>query len=234
MESKYRIGHKPHRRRRTRVLIVLGIVVLIFGALAAIVFYDLRQHRDTAVTGTSRSVAQTSDENGDKFRVDQPTFSMELPSDWKQIASKNATSEHSITWQAGKKGQDNRYMTLYIDIIPTTRSINRLVPVLAQGSTLSVGDVSENCATFTKGGTLDAGQATQLSDAPAKYKTVDFLCDLSRINDNEVGSGSTEGINTVTIKGQDGAHKYFFLYTEHNIQPDYSIFYNALKSFRAK
>lgn len=234
MDVRYKYGHRPGRRRRTRVLIVLAVSLLILGSIGSIVVYDLRKSENKPVEGQGRTVVQVSDDASNKMTVEEPTFSMELPGDWKETGRRKDAAEQSISWQATKKGEDNRYLKLYIDTIPANRSINRLLPVTAHGNGLSAGNISENCATFTKGGTLDAGKAEKLPETPAKWEKVDFICNLPRVTDNEVGTGSTEGINTVTVKGTKGEHKYFFVYTDRNIQANYTILYNAVSSFTAK
>lgn len=235
MDVRYRYGHRPGRRRRTRVLIVLAVSLLIIGLIGGAISYDVYKNSNKGeVQGVGRTIAQAPDETVNKFTINEPSFSMELPGDWKEQLRINQSGEHSITWQATKAHEDNRLLTVYIDTIPAKRSINRLLPVTVMGNTITVGDISDNCATFTQGGTLNTAKAQSLQDAPAKYKGVDFICDLPRVIDNEVGTGSVEGSNGVTIKGGKGEHKYFFLFTDHNIQPNYNIFYTALRSFAAK
>jgi hypothetical protein len=235
MDIRYRYGHRPGRRRRTRIFIVVMIALIIFGAVAAVVFADIHSRGNQQVQGISRTIVQAQDDSVDKLTVDAPTYTMELPGDWREVAHRNDVNEHSTTWQSSKKGDENRSLKLYVDTIPAAKSINQLLPVTVLGAMLSPGDPSENCATFTKGGSLDVSQALHAVDTPAKYQSVDFICDLRRVNDQEMGSGSTAGINTVVVTGpQQGTHKYFFLYSDHNIQPNATIFSNAIKSFRAK
>jgi hypothetical protein len=233
MDAKYRYGHRPGRRRRTRVLIVMAVSLLILGIIRGIIGYDLYKHRAKSVTGINQTIIQSFDENANKLIIDEPTYTMELPSDWKQIDKQTANAEHSITWRATKANQDNRYLKLYVDSIPS-KSVNKLLPLTSQGARISFGDLSDNCATFTKTNAQDTDR-TQAGEVSAKWEKIDFICDLPRPTDNEVGTGSLEGLNTITVSGSKaGAHKYFFVYTDRNIQPDYSIFYNALTSFKAK
>ena len=236
MEVKYKYGRRPGRRRRTRVAIVLLISLSIVGAIGTLVYMDIKKsNKDTAVTGTGRTVAQSVDSNQDVVRVDEPTFTMELPGTWKQVARKTTQTENSITWQGSKKGEDNRKLTLYIDVIPATLAINKLLPVTANGENLDYGDVSDNCATFTQKGTLDAGRAVNNRDSPAKYKEIDFICDLAQVVQNKTGTGSTDGVNMIYVTGPTkGKHKYFFLFDDQNIQPNQAILNNAIKSFKAK
>ncbi len=236
MDSRYHHDHKPSRHRRKQALLIFSITMVILGIMAALVWRDIRKNNDSQVAGKSRVILQAQDNPAARLVVNEPLFSMELPEDWKELKRQNDQTENSITWQSTKNPGAGRSLKLYIDIIPATRSVNRLVPVMAtQDNTISVGDISENCATFTQGGTLNVHDAALLKDAPAKWNKVDFICDMSRVIDNEVGTGSIGAINSITLTGPaKGAHKYFFLYTEHNIQPNYDILYNALRSFKVK
>lgn len=236
MEARYRYGHKPGRRRRTRVLIVFTIAFLVFGAAAALVYADLRKNQDSgSVEGTGRTVAQTLDESSHTVTLDHQYFTMEFPSDWKEISKTTSQNENSVTWQATKHREDNRYIKIYIDIIPKNYPLNRMVPLTSRGNGFSVGELSANCSTFTKGGLQAAGQAQFLQPEQAKWQGVDFICDLPQVTDNEAGTSSAEGINTVSATGSaKGKHNYFFVYVDHNIQRNDSIFYNALRSFKAK
>jgi hypothetical protein len=235
MSVKYRYDHRSAKQRRRRIIGVLIGSVLIVALIVGALIWGLGRNSDSSSSGNGNTVAQVLNEGIKRLTVDESAFSFDLPGDWKEISRKNTSTEHSITWQATKKNEDNRSLTLYIDTIPTTKAVNRLVPVMAQNNTLSVGDTSDNCSTFTGGGSLNAQQAVNLKPAPAKWQKVDFICDLPRPIDNEVGTGSTDGINTVKVTGPSkGTHQYFFLFTDHNIQPNYSIFLDALRSFKAK
>jgi hypothetical protein len=232
--QKYRYGHRPEKRRPRKLLGVLAGAFVVVGLLGALVVRDIAKNNEGPIEGESRTVSQVLSGISQQKKIDEPFFSFELPADWKETERMNHPRERSISWQAGKEGQDNRYLKLYIDTIPSDRAVNHLVPVSAQGRGLSVGDASENCATFTGGGTLDAGRAARLKPAPAKWQDVDFICNLPRVTDREVGIGSRGGMNYVELTGSQGTHKYFFLYTDRNVQPDYNIFYEVLRSFKAK
>ncbi len=233
--DKYHYDHKPTRHKLRSALIVITLSLLILGSIGTVIWRDIHKNSNTQVSGKTRTILQAGNDPISRLTIDEPLFSMELPGGWKELKRKNDAIEKSITWQPSKAPDDGHSLKIYIDTIPTSHSLNRLLPVMAQGNTIVTGDISENCATFTQGGTLNAGQAVLLKDTPAKWNKVDFICDLPRVVDNEVGTGSTEGINTITLVGPTkGAHKYFFLFTEHSNQPDYNILYNALRSFKAK
>lgn len=231
----YHYDHRPGRHRIRQVIIILAVSFLILGGIGTLVWQDMHKNNDSVVGGSAHTILQAGQDPVNRLFINEPGFSMELPGDWKELSRKNETGEHSITWLSSKKQQDGRSLKIYIDTIPATFAVNRLLPVSAQGNTIALGEISENCATFTPGGTLNVYDAAKLKETPAKWNKVDFICDLPRVNDNEVGTGSPEGINTITLTGPSLAtHKYFFVFTDHNNQANYEIFYNALRSFKAK
>ena len=234
MNTKYRYDRRPMKRGR-RILLVLAIVILIIGLIAAAIVWDLRRSGSHSVDSKGTAISQTVAQNA-HLTIDEPYFRFDLPKDWKETGRNNTTTEHSISWQSTLKNEDNRYLTLYIDLIPTNKAVNKLLPLTVESNTLIVGDMSDNCSNFTGGGTMNAQEAAaKLKPTPAKWQQVDFICDLPDVIDNKIGTGSTDGINTVTVNGPiKGKHKYFFIYTDHNIQPNYNIFTDALRSFRAK
>lgn len=236
MEVKYKYGRRPGRRRRTRVAIVLLISIVIIAGVGSLIYLDIKKNNKQAyIEGQGRTVVQSIDASQGVLRVDEPTFTMELPGVWKEIGRKTTALEQSITWQGTKKGEDNRKLTLYVDVIPASLAVNSLLPVTALGNGIDYGDVSDNCATFTQKGTLDTGLAVNNRDSPAKYKQVNFICDLAQVTQNKTGTGSVDGINVVNVTGiAKGKHRYFFLFNDQNIQPNLSILTNALKSFKAK
>lgn len=234
MSVHYRYDHQPVKTNRYRLIGTVVGVLIVTGVIAGFLVLDIRRNKSPAVSSQS-TVQQLLSESAQSITVNEPFFSFQLPSDWKEIGRKKTETENSISWQATKKNEENRYLTLHIDTIPASKPINRLMPVKAEGNGLSVGDVSEKCETFTVGGTQNAQDAQKLKPAPAKLREVNFICNLPGIVDNEVGSGSPEGINVVSLTGEtSGIHKYFFVYTDRNIQPNYGIFVNALESFKAK
>lgn len=235
MRKVYRYDHRSAKHHRTAIVIIV-VVVLLIAPIVYFVYRDIVSNSSSVVDGQTKVVGQVvgGDDTGG-FKVDEPLFSMTLPSDWKQTGRFTSTTEQSITWQAGKKNEDNRWLKLYIDTIPADIAVNRMLPVTVNGDSLTTGDVSDSCATFTGGGTLDAQKATLLRPAPAKWQGVDFICNLPSVVENQVGVAAVGGVNKIVIEGPTkGTHTYFFVYTDHNIQPNYTILSDAVESFRAK
>lgn len=224
---------KPHHYKFIVIFIIALLVMVVIGI---VVFIDMRNSESKTVSGPSNTVNQVLGDSIDRLIVDEELFTMELPGHWKEHARVKNKVENSIKWIATKAGEDNRYITLYIDSVPADRTaVNRLLPVKAEGQKLIYGEISENCASFTGGGTFNTNDAVKKTVTPAKWQGVDFLCNLPRVVDNETGTGSTDGLNSVYVTGpKGGRHSYFFVYTDRNIQPKGGVLLDAIESFRAK
>ena len=234
MSGKYRYDHRTVKRQRYVAVAAMGCVLLLAGAIALVVL-DLQKNSSGQAEGTSRVVGQVVGDNAAKKTIDEPFYSLQLPGDWKETSRTNNANEQSVTWTTTKKDDSQRSLQVFVDMIPATMPVNRMLPLTATGTTLTTGDVSENCATFTQGGTLDVQKAVSLSPTSARWQGVDFICNLPNVVDNQVGTSSRDGVNQITVTGATkGTHKYFFLYIDRNIQPDYALFLDALTSFRAK
>lgn len=232
MRKTYRYGYRPHKRRHI-VAVVVSVVLLVFGPASFFIYQDVKKNGSGNAEGTSRVVAQVvGDVSNKKLDINEPYFAMKLPIDWVEGKRQpGPNGGYTVYWNATKKNESNKWITVYVDVVPDKLAVNRLLPVFVEGGGLSTGDVSENCSTFT-----GAADKTAPKDTLARWQGVDFICNLSSVVENQVGVGVVGGsVNQVVIKGQQfGAHKYFFLFTDHNIQPDYNIFIDALQSFRAK
>lgn len=168
------------------------------------------------------------------LNVIEPTFTMKLPSDWKKTSEVDTTTTHSITWAGTSKDDNNRSLTIYIDTIPATMPVNQELPITVHGNQISYALISGNCSDFTPGGTEDVAQAVKLAPKASVWQGVNFICNLPRVVDNQIGTGSAAGVNTFVVTGpKSGTHKYFFLYNDRNIHSDESALYNAIESFRA-
>jgi len=133
----------------------------------------------------------------------------------------------NYSWQGTNKN-NTRWLNVYMDTIPASLAVNRVLPVMGNGAALSLPtNVSDNCTTFT-----GASNSTQLS-VTAKWQGITFLCDTGNYVRDVVGTSSLEGVNTVSLSTTtSGNHHFFFTYTDNSSSPDYTIFTNALKSFR--
>lgn len=236
VKKTYQYGHRSAKHRHVVAAVIL-VCIVIFVPLAYFVYKDVQNNGDAQVEGTAQVVGQVvGDSDREKLKVDEQTYTMTLPGDWKNVARIDSTNEHSVSWQSTKKKEDARWLKVYVDSIPSAKAVNRLMPVTVHGTALSAGDVSDNCISFTGSGTIDARNSSQQQPTAAKWQGVAFICNLPNFVDNEVGVGTIGSpTNQVTVVGtSQGSHTYFFLYTDRTIQPNYTILSDALDSFHAK
>ncbi len=230
---RYNKIKKPHHYK---VLAVVGVTFVLLGIVGALVLLDIRKNQSDTVAGPGKIVGQVLSDSVQRLTIDQPTYTMELPGSWKELKRVNNDVENSVSWISTTKGDDNRWITLYVDRTPPNIAVNKLLPVRVEGNRLIYGNISDNCAGFTKDGTFNAGQAVKLPPTMAKWQGIDFLCNLPRVVDNETGTGTQgDGLNTTFVTGpKSGKHRYFFVYTDRNIQAKNNVFLDAVDSFRAK
>lgn len=230
MRYKYRADTGLKTKSKGKIFVVIFISLLIFAALGAVIYWDLRRSESEVVSGVSVSVPQEEDLlDVQRKKIDEPYFSFELPPDWKEVNRHSSEHENFIEWQASKKNADNRWLKLYVDLIPPDIAVNRLLPIDVSENRLSYRQISDNCKNFTR------AEEDSNVPKPSRWHEVDFICDLPAYVQNKVGTGTEGSLNSIKITGpKKGTHRYFFLYTDHNIQPDYSILYDVIESFEAK
>ena len=234
MESpSYHYRKKRKIKKRWRWAILAFVVLVAIGA--GLFGYDIYKHRSQPQTGATKTSQLSYDRKGPKLTIDEPTFSLQLPGDWRETARINSEYQYGITWHATKHKEDNRFMTLYVDKIPRSLAVNRLLPVEAVGQAIRHGSVSENCAAYTEGGSFDPNKALRAKDTAAKWQDVTFLCDLPKVFDSVIGTSSKEGINIVSVTGpKQGKHSYFFVYTDHNVNQNDEILTEIVSTLKAK
>jgi hypothetical protein len=233
MSNKYRFDHRSQRHRKRHVFIVTLTSLFVTAVLAIALIYliDQTTQKINSVSGPTVLVGQITNNPSTSYKVvNEPNYSFELPTDWRQIQSVSNSAQNSITWESFEKDATNRYFTIYTDPIPSTYAVNLELPLEAHGATISFGSLSGNCANFT-----NSGSPTPLVPVLAKWQNVNFYCNSPNFADNQVGTGSVGSINSVAVTGPvSGTRHYFFLYIDRNTNPDYSILYAMLDSFQAK
>jgi hypothetical protein len=228
---RYQRRHAPWQNFRRKALIVVAAIILVTAVLVG--WYIDSTSGTTIIHNSTARTTYVSTSNSPVQTFSEADFTIQLPTDWKFIGQTTGPYDF-YTWQETTKYEDNRVLDIYVDTIPNT-AVNRLQPVTADGNRLQVGTLSDTCLTFTGPSVSSAQAAQSLPNQLAKWQGVNFMCDLANYNEDSVGTSSLQGINTVTLTGPiTGRHSFFFLYVDHNIQPDYTIFSNALGSFRVK
>ncbi len=227
----YRIGERKKDRRRQIIKWVIFGVVLLLAMLLA--YYILHQslrpnttvHQAAAITKVINYKTMTQ-------KYSEPDFTIDIPASW-SFVTRPAGPYKTFTWQSGDRVTDGQQIEIYEDTIPANFAVNRVLVVAGNEGRLSLdGAASDNCLTFTKNDTSNSYQV----GAAARWQGVSFWCDQDNVQRDVVGTSSTDGINTVILSSQQSktTHKFFFTYTDYAINPDYSVFYNALNSLRMK
>jgi hypothetical protein len=222
----YRLGEREHNHRKLYFWLSIFIVLVIGG------FYVARTmlKSNTTTSGSPASVTKVAFEQTKTQKIDAATFTIDIPAAWKPRTSTTDIPLPAYSWH-GMSGEDrSRWLSVYVDQSMATFAVNRAIHVEPNGTQITVIDsVSDNCTAFT------GAANTQTGKTPAKWENIDFLCDSGNYERDVVGIVSSGGMNTTTVSGvTKGPHHYFVTYTDDSSQPDYTIFTNALKSFKAK
>jgi hypothetical protein len=228
----YRIGRRSKKKTKRYIWVVVLLMLLALCAAAAYVAYMVLSEADETIStpqAITREYAPPQGEDTKEF-IQQGLFTITLPSDW-VLKGHNETPHNLYSYQATEKNEDNRWLEIYVDRVPTDAAFNKLLPVIIENNKIVVtGSVSENCIEFTgpQGNPRGAG----VDSLPAKWQGVDFLCDLSNYTRNVVGVGTVAAKHNIVLNGPTaGQHTFYFKYIDHNISPDYQILEKALQSF---
>jgi hypothetical protein len=218
-------------------------VFVVAGVFAAGWFWLHRDSaKDTQIKNSNAEFTSFYDGKGGgaKKSIDEKLFTFSLPEDWKEISRANDTVKF-IEWQSTKKDTTARSMKLYIDYIPqgtngNAFAVNKLVPVQVVNNRILPGQVSGQCNEFnTSQYQSGAKVKNAVESAPAKWQEANFNCDLGNFLRNVVGTAMVGGDYKTKLKAKDGSeHTFFFVYTDHTINPDVQIMTQAIQSFEMK
>jgi len=222
----YKLGERSHHKQKLYALLIIFLAGLIVAAIWAANKYL----QPETTLGTSEGVVRRVEVAIPPTKeVSSRIFSMTVPKSWQTTKSQFIPAAQ-YAWRGVGKEESTRSLEIYMDAIPSNMAVNRLLPLRASGNRVVVGDdLSDNCVNFT-----DAKQADrQTGKILAKWSGVSFYCDTANSLRNLAGTGTPEAINSVQLKGgTTGVHHFFFVYTDHSAEPDYTVFTDVLNSFR--
>ncbi len=222
----YRLGERINRKRKKRIIWSISLGIL---ALIAVIFYFYYKvsHVKTVIHQSKGTVTVVESPNSQTLNYDEGDFSVSIPKSWQPVKIQNSLYK-IYEWKTTTG--DSQTLDIYEDTIPQGFAVNRELALQPEGGKLStIGLASDNCSNFTKAG------SSGMVATPARWQGINFLCDEANYERDVVGTGSTAGINTVTLNGTiSGTHSFFFVYTNYSINPDFTLFYQILASFYLK
>lgn len=211
------------------------IVFILFVVLALIIWYIFIRNNDSSSSNFSKVGVEVAEVKPETKVITNELFKMTFPTTWELNGKKNPYSNQVYyEYQNKLKNYDNRMLKVYVDVFPSDFPINKLLPISVINNKIIPNELSEDCHTFNGAPmALNDGQV-KASTWHAKWQGVSFICDMQSLQQNNVGTASLEEGYGVTIANKNGnKHKYFFVYIDHNVRPEYSIMKNAIESFEA-
>lgn len=229
MTNRYHVDRRGHRYRRARRRIIALAIIVFVGSLIYFLFnleITPQQNIENAPEVT-RKVTETTLKN---VIIQKPEFTLQLPAGWTESKA-DASLVPAPKYVFISTPADQQTLRVYIDTIPSNLGVNKAVTVSARGNQIDHDIVSENCANYTG----VEQRNLKISNAPAKWQNINFLCDLANSARPIVGAISTDGMNFLKVKGATiGERRVFITYGDYNINPNYLTFYNILESVRFK
>lgn len=225
----YKAGHR-NRQRRSRRKLWLPIVVIVLAIIAGGAWFVAHLKSKTVITQARPTVTHINYAATTKH-YSEPDFSIDLPTAWQPLPRPTGPYQ-TYNWQLVSKGSADT-ISIYEDTIPVNFAVNQVLIVEGNNTQINVkGTASDNCSAYTS----NAPSNAYAGGAPAKWQNVNFLCDQNNSERDVLGTSSTDGVNSVILKspGTGRQHKFFFTYTAHSLNPDFTPFYNALASFSMK
>ena len=220
------------RSQKKIVFTLIISLLLIFGLAYGLFWYFIIRDTDSNSANFSRTggtVAVVKPATQD-FATEE--FTITLPSGWEFLGKENpVVNEEYYYYQSKTDDFTNRWLKIFVDTYPKDYALTRLLPITVKGNKIEPGIASSECTSFE--GAPKVGSQASKQPWVAEWEGISFNCNMTNPQ-NHTGTASVKDGYGVPITGKSGAiHKYFFVYIDHNIRPDYSILTSALKTFEA-
>ncbi|MCU0667147.1 MAG: hypothetical protein MUF85_00820 [Patescibacteria group bacterium] len=222
------------RSRKKLLSQILIILLIILGIILVIVWYFFLRSEGLKTTNFEKSGGNTQAVVApalEEFTTDE--FKLSLPKGWELIGKQNPYyNQVYYEFQSKIKDYENRWLKVFVDVIPEDYALNKVMPITVMGNRLKAGEISDDCNTFSGAPKPGSSQSSSVT-WKAEWEGISFICNVSS-QLNQIGSGVVNGNNIITVTGPiRGTHKYMLIYTDHNVRPDQSIFTDAVNSFEA-
>lgn len=237
----YRLG-RPARTKRPKkfyLFEIVAIFVIVAGVLFSFFWFVIRQEKPAALRNNDTPLTSRIEAADSFTEINEPTFSMRLPGNWKEMERNQDPGYKTIKWDYQAKGGIGRWIKIYIDKVPADYPVVYVVPVSSDGEKITSNGASDHCSQFTPGAMKPNETNKPAPNAqekmPSSWQDVRFLCDGAHPLYQRLGTSSKEAINSVSVTGPtQGTHKYFFVYDDAFYNPDFNLFSSILDSFKAK
>jgi hypothetical protein len=227
----YIINNQNYKRKIFTKYLLFGTLCLALIGLAVWFFFYRNSDNSTSFTTPGVSVANVKIETRD---FENEYFKITLPTTWVDLGRKNPFSyEVYYEFQNTLKDYDNRWVRVYVDVIPKTQAITKLLPVTVVNNRLVPGELSDTCRSFY-GAPTEGGSQSVEQTWIANWQGVEFNCNMN-VGENFIGTATSDEGYGVTLINQDGtSHKYFIAYIDHNIHPDNNFIIDVVNSFETR
>ena len=233
-----------HQRIRKKSKVPAFFAVLFVIAFATGAWYwlnrDAANDSNISNSGTEFTSYYDGRNGAAKKSIEEKLYRFSLPEDWKEV-SRTSNGIQFIEWRSTKKDSTARSLKLYMDSVPPginggVFAVNKLVPIQIVNNRILPGQVSGQCNEFNTVKYQGGPKASKaIESAPAKWQEANFTCDLGNYLRNVIGTAVVGGDYKTSLVSKDGAkHTFFFVYTDHTINPDVQIMTQALQSFEMK
>ncbi len=222
----YRITNRRRQKRnRSRFWLIFTVLFIII-AIATFAYFILSMQK-TPVIKQSKAVVTKVSYQGKTKHYNEGDFNIDIPTSW-QLDPRPPYTYQSFTWSTVEKA-NGQQIEVFEDTIPENFAVNRALTISGEVDHIELnGPASDNCIKYTKDQVIAAG----VHGVPARWQGIDFLCNRNTTSQDVIGTSSKDGINIVKLKSINGTpHTFFFTYSDNQMSPDYSVFYNALTSF---
>jgi hypothetical protein len=230
----YRIDKSQDFRKVRTEVVVASLIVIFLVVGVAYVIFDLSKSKPVIDNSKNEAILGTVSATTDSYTTRETKwYEVKVPADWKRVSNPEIITEghryYPDRYQGVTGDNVGRRVDIYVNSIPAGLGIDKVVAVKTVGNRIIPIETSPQCYAFT-----DVSKENPVDYYASEWKGIQFTCMTSRITDvlGAIERNQTEGI--VLDSDSAGTVKFFLVYTDSSSRMNNSIFYEILKSFKAK